>query len=66
MDAIGGLRMLIIGAAADEPRKSELNSYLPRKAGRHSRNEASGFAVDGLTGGEEWRVYIRHKPRLSK
>jgi len=31
--------------AADEPRKSKLNSYFTVKAGRRSHKEASGFAV---------------------
>jgi len=31
--------------AADEPRKSKLNSYFTVKAGRRSQKEASGFAV---------------------
>jgi len=31
--------------AADEPRKSKLNSYFTVKAGRRSHNEASGFSV---------------------
>jgi hypothetical protein len=31
--------------AADEPRKSKLNSYFTVKAGRRSHKAASGFAV---------------------
>jgi len=39
--------------AADELRKSKLNSYFTVKAGRRSHNEASGFAV-------QWREGICH------
>jgi hypothetical protein len=45
MEVIGGLEIRVSMRAADEPRKTKLNSYSLREPGERTKSSSPGFAA---------------------